>query len=640
MKVNNFKLSAFLILILATLGQQSVADLTTFNEPCLGVVSDQISIDRDDLLCQTPSGMLYNVSSVGDAWVEKHMLTGELFSGETILELPANTILNTDTETLEMDEPPLLHLKDPEERRLRQFSRTQGDKTVLAVRVLVSNSATSHDADEISHAIFGGPNDHVNLKSQVSACSHGKLNFQKRPDLDGIDTNIRNGVVTIKVNVAVNVGHKTIVNAVSREINRQFGMTHVAIADHVMYCLPDGAFGGVGYAIMNRGLSVYNDKICTSVSTQMHEVGHNLNLGHSSEGSEQYGDQSGMMGYSYRSSEAPKMCYNAAKSFQLGWFRDKSSSYTPGEPGWVDDRTFNVASIVDYDTTNYDVTVELVQPAKESNFYISFNAGKEFNSGVREGRDQVLVFEKKWIDGNDSWRVADLSAGESFTISDFNGAPGDKLTITVNSINLGTSEAIVRVRLERAIPPTPLPTRHPTPSPTLYPTIAPTHNPTDSPTDVPTPVPTSVPTSTPTSFPTRSPTTSPTYFPTSSPTRSPTSSPTDNPTRSPTQKPTRLVETPQTPSGGVQGRNPTTDDTTTTTQASCSGQYHACTYDDDCCGGLTCRRVSATYGFVNICRSVAKDSKDKAPRSTTGGGKRRLRGDSSVVVGLQDPELT
>ncbi|CAJ1949103.1 unnamed protein product [Cylindrotheca closterium] len=477
MKSKTFMLSTWLqiLLTLATLSHPSIADLTTFNEPCLGVVSDQLSIDGDDLLCQTPTGMLYNVSSVGDTWVEKHMLTGELFSGETILEIPANTILNTDTQTLEMDEPPSLHLQDQGRRRLRQLAKTQGDKTVLAVRVVASNSDTTHNAEEISHAIFGGPNDHVNLKSQVHACSHGKLNFERRPDLDGVDTNIRNGVVTIKVIMTVEVGHSKIVNAVSQEILRQFDKTHMDIADHVMYCLPIGAMDGVAYAIMNRGLSVYNDKFCTSVSAQMHEIGHNLNLGHSSERTEKYGDQSGMMGYSYRSSEAPKMCYNAAKSFQLGWFRDKTSSYTPGEPSWADhDRTFNLASIVDYDTTNYDVTVEILQPQLQLNYYISFNAGKEFNSGVREGKNQVLIFKQALIDGNDSWRVADLAPGQSFTVSDFNGKTGDKLTITVNSMNLGTSEAVVRLQLQQA--------RRPTPSPTQFPTKAPTSAPTPRPT--------------------------------------------------------------------------------------------------------------------------------------------------------------
>jgi len=217
--------------------------------------------------------MLYNISSVGDSWVEQKMLTGELFSGETILDIPADTRLNEQTQTLEMDQPPVLRHQDPEGRQLRQLTKTQGDKTVLAVRIEASDSVVSNDDEMISHAIFGGPTDFVNLKSQVGACSHGKLNFQKRPDLNGIDTNVRNGVVTIKVDMPVEVGHKKLVNAVSQEINRQFGMTHMAIADHVMYCLPEGAFNGVGYAIMNRGLSVYNDKLCTSVSTQMHEVG-------------------------------------------------------------------------------------------------------------------------------------------------------------------------------------------------------------------------------------------------------------------------------------------------------------------------------------------------------------------------------
>jgi len=42
-------------------------------------------------------------------------------------------------------------------------------------------------------------------------------------------------------------------------------------------------------------------------SVQMHEIGHNLNFAHSGEGTEVYGDQSGMMGYSYSDDEGPVM---------------------------------------------------------------------------------------------------------------------------------------------------------------------------------------------------------------------------------------------------------------------------------------------------------------------------------------------
>jgi hypothetical protein len=51
----------------------------------------------------------------------------------------------------------------------------------------------------------------------------------------------------------------------------------------------------------------------------MHEVGHNINLAHSGEGTAEYADQTGMMGYSYSEDEGPAMCFNNAKMWQLGW---------------------------------------------------------------------------------------------------------------------------------------------------------------------------------------------------------------------------------------------------------------------------------------------------------------------------------
>jgi len=53
----------------------------------------------------------------------------------------------------------------------------------------------------------------------------------------------------------------------------------------------------------------------------MHEIGHNLGLAHSGEGTSTYDDKSGMMGYSYSSDDNPVMCFNNAKNWQLGWFQ-------------------------------------------------------------------------------------------------------------------------------------------------------------------------------------------------------------------------------------------------------------------------------------------------------------------------------
>eukprot|EP00980_Cylindrotheca_fusiformis_P025019 scaffold12924_cov107-Cylindrotheca_fusiformis.AAC.1 len=452
-----YRFALSLLLLMITFKGINAQEFMNLDESCLAVVKTIFAAENSSkLLCQTPSGMYYIIPSVDHAWIKSKMISGELFSGETLLDIPLTTKVDRATQTLQMTEPPKLMFSDFGTRR--NLAQTEGRRTVLAVRIMASNSAMSVDEGTLANSIFGGNGDKVNLRSQYLACSHNKLEFVPQSNRNGLTTNIRNGVVTIRVNLPKEAGHSRMVNAVSDEIYRQFRVTVGGIADHVMYCLPKGTFDGVGYAVMNRGLSVYNDDLCTSVSSQMHEVGHNLNLGHSSQGNEKYGDQSGMMGYSYRASESPKMCFNAAQSWQLGWYRDKSVSFTPG-PSAGYSRTFSVASIVDYSSTSNDIIIEIPQARFKKNLYIGYNAAKGMNSEVREGQNKVVVFEKPFIDGNDSWRVADLDSGGVYSVSTFNGVVGNTLVIKVLSVNYQSGVAQVKVTLNGARPaPTPAPT--------------------------------------------------------------------------------------------------------------------------------------------------------------------------------------
>lgn len=82
-----------------------------------------------------------------------------------------------------------------------------------------------------------------------------------------------------------------------------------------MYCMPPNiGFPGTTYAYINSGMSIYNNNWCSSVSAQVHEVGHNLNVAHTGEGNDEYGDETGLMGIGYIADDT-RACYKLRTCF-------------------------------------------------------------------------------------------------------------------------------------------------------------------------------------------------------------------------------------------------------------------------------------------------------------------------------------
>lgn len=256
-------------------------DYQTLSEPCTAMV-ERIDADEDTmvLLCLTPNGKDFVIPSVKAEWIEAKILSNELHSGLTILDIPDNSLINLKTQTLELVSPPGLINENTIRNRHRKLTSAMGVKTVLGVRIQAINAQTSATEAQLSSDIFGDDGiDHVNVRSQYLACSHGKLEFRKTTNMNGVSTKISNGIVTVQVNVSTSVGSRNMVNAVNDELIRQFNTHPSNLASFVMYFLPAGTYSGVAYAYMNGYRSVYNDRYSHSVSIQMHEIGHNLFLG-------------------------------------------------------------------------------------------------------------------------------------------------------------------------------------------------------------------------------------------------------------------------------------------------------------------------------------------------------------------------
>jgi len=303
--------------------------------------------DDDDLpthmgYIQLADGTRYTVNNTPDGWDD------QLKSGHDLVHIPASAVIESNG-SIDMHGEVLdvlggvfdnrnLHEFTPEQNRniavfqrnlayLQPGQASVGTRTVLAVRVLMTDIGyNAADQTGLSNDVFGNGVDVYNLKTQMAACSNNQLIINKAPNRamkvnrnDGT-TAISNGVVDIKLPLTKSqLGTNNAFNLVVQKLNSAFGVTDPSLlADHVMYCMPAEISPFIAWAWLYDGTTVYNNEWCNFLSTQMHEIGHNLGYGHSRDNGAAYDDQTGMMGYSYGVDEGPVMCFNSVKSWQTG----------------------------------------------------------------------------------------------------------------------------------------------------------------------------------------------------------------------------------------------------------------------------------------------------------------------------------
>jgi len=523
------------------LSSRSLSELGETYETCTAVMIDiqfehnedvfEAPIDHHSIECFTSDGIGHSVPSADEDFIHKNFIKGDFISGETDIIIFESEMQKNGTSKPVFSSPPVLIKKiTPVEETSgngRKLDVT-GDFTVLAIRVVLSDGQTTANENTVRDGIFGN---NVNLRSQYSDCSHDQLNFDSVGTVTGDSLTINDGVITINLpNSRKSDGNTAIRNAINSAFSADFGASVNQIADYVMYCLPSGTFSGIAFAGVNSWYSVYSNEWCGYSAVQMHEVGHNINLAHAGDGSNQYGDQSGNMGYSYREANT-LMCFNAAKSWQLGWYSDSAVTIDA-----VANRSYEgeVASIIeDPFTVQVPILIKLNTPSG-NDYFVNFNRKTDFNSGTKEGGNQVMI-TKAGSEGNSysqSWLESKLSANGSWVSpAVFNGE-----TVTVTVISIGTARANVKICVGTCPSTTPAPVVRPTslPPPTFPPTSRPP--PTLPPRRRPTPSPVVSPTSPPptSSPPTPSPVVSPTSLPpTSSPVGLPTWSPLGSPTLAP-----------------------------------------------------------------------------------------------------------
>jgi len=384
----------------------------------------------------------YNYNNHNDALAAGHVSIGHL---------DARKIDEGIDYSLHQYQRPTNNDNDYNKRRTSTASAVTGNLKTLVVRVEAIDAEVTASAKELFDNTF---TDKSCLTTQYKACSYGKLTMQPYKGKTADNQQI-NGVVDVKVNVelAKNSAVKNLqLHAVTETYAAMGGsLPHDAI-DLVLFCFPPGSGGWAAYANINHRFSYYNDVFCSSVSAQLHEVGHNLGLGHSGGGGTDYDDTTGFMGESYNEDDT-HMCFNPAKNYQLGWYDDKVVDYNPlTHEDAV--RTVVVNGVSDYDSnSNGNIVVRLEMPDKTQDFYIGFNRKTGINRDTKEDGDQITVVRKEIglpKEYGMSIKHAALSIGQFHVLEDFNDENNRSIRIKYDSnINNGRDAIVTITDLSR-----------------------------------------------------------------------------------------------------------------------------------------------------------------------------------------------
>ena len=224
--------------------------------------------------CALADGTLYSVPGLNPEVIRSRR--NAVANGEIELVLPPGSTVNRTTANIDIPRGTSVSFKDTNNRSYNSTRRRLqvGVRRVLVVRVVAADGQSTSTEQQLSNAVFGTSGDLVNLKSQYRACSYNQLLFEPVSEIGVVD-----GTTTVTVSTTIGQGsaqlHAIMSNAITTALNAKFGVSNPGLlADHILYCLPPGAFkvvdkdgnlvDGKAYATettaVGSWLSVYNDE--------------------------------------------------------------------------------------------------------------------------------------------------------------------------------------------------------------------------------------------------------------------------------------------------------------------------------------------------------------------------------------------
>jgi Gametolysin peptidase M11 len=273
----------------------------------------------------------------------------------------------------EVDRDPSASINATRNLQVVYSTRSLGTRSFYFVRVSAVD-ATPHPFSLQQWIDVHFRTNGTSFKTVLEACSFGKLKLIINGGLD----------VTVDGSYKDYARPSDWLDAAVAKAGEALGKDVYTMADHIVFCQPRNATWWTAIGPQNGNRINMHATTCNSLSALAHEFGHNLNLLHSAEGTNKYGDLTGFMGASFGASDGPRKCFNGYKHYQLRWFENRHLNLSD----FTTPRKVLVAAFADYDKTTaaHSVIVNV-----GGMFFLQYNRAKGINEGTAEMKDLVTV---------------------------------------------------------------------------------------------------------------------------------------------------------------------------------------------------------------------------------------------------------
>jgi hypothetical protein len=299
----------------------------------------------------------------------------------------------------------------------------------LLIKVSTADEELVVDDNKFIAAVYS--NKTYSVTSHLRQCSSSRA-----PLLVPYQGNVSGVTGIMKVNLldsSASYNRTTIVQAAIDDVVHQLkidsnlGLRN--ILDFVIFCVPNGISGPsfLASGAYNSFWIIAKPAVCTNANVLLHEFGHVYGLKHARQGSEEYGDETSIMGIT---SDAQYRCFNGYNFWKLGWFNhdyatEVTAPVTNGLSIKVDLATFvDVSKLISERTVEHPVVL-----VKIYDLYLVYNRRKGFNNETGEYPNMVTVVRA--LDTEESNLLAGLNETNGNNIYRYVNNNSEHVTIQI-----------------------------------------------------------------------------------------------------------------------------------------------------------------------------------------------------------------